>query len=198
MCYSTEVINLNERKVISDDLRQKIKDLIILLEQHRGEINQSFDLAENEDYHLKRILRMHLIIEIFEFVRACKQLNNAMNRAVHIINRFYTEKNHDEVLEPIGRHIKRCLAGNENKITDLRNKIAAHRYTDDSGRYITVGEIIRLLHGSSIFNLNTYFRAAERCFLEINGLYPALKRYLILLRDSEGNPGDAIPNPEQK
>jgi hypothetical protein len=181
---------MHKRKIVSDYLQQRIRDLHIVLEQHYGEIEQTFSLTDTENYQLKKVLKMYLIIDIFEFIQGCKKLNNSIHNATRAIRIKYKNNGLDELLKlQMYKRIKETLDDLETKIAPMRNKIAAHRYTDDRGCYITIEEITKLISRASISNLKDYFKSAYECFSKLYDWYsnPINKDHLILVKEVTNN-----------
>lgn len=175
----------SERKIVSDDPLKRAQDLLILLTSHREEMSDIFRLLDIDNYRLNLSLRKYLIIELFEFIKECKSLNSFINdKIVYQINKKYTQLGRDKPLNPISRSIKKLLGELENKTTPMRNKIAAHRYTDRSGNYISLRELQKLYSGLNISKLEDYFKRTDKCFLKLKEWMADIKNtnHIILLK----------------
>ncbi len=166
--YYGPTIDLDKTKVVSDEEDRKILGWVHHLEIHRREIEDWFCILDTVDSLKRHLVKRSLAIEIDEFVLGCRRLYNEINRAVEDINEMYQSKGKDAVLHHVDRSIKKNLNDTIfDSIEKARNQIAAHRYTDDKGDFITIGQAIHHYNQLSDANLNAAWNIAKSAFEEL-------------------------------
>jgi len=179
MTFQLPEINLDKIKISSEPL-----SLYNHLKIHRDEIQPWLKRLEQVESQDRPLLSRALAIEITEFKRACETLFDWIEEAVNQINAMYRDSGRNDVLTPPGDELRNELNNPIfNNIRNARNQIAAHRYTDRNGDYITIGAALSHYNSISKPKLTEAFKITNQCLDEIEQWISENRDYLRLYKD---------------
>ena len=189
MTFQLPEINLGKIKISREPL-----SLYKHIEIHKNEIQRWFKMLEQAEPQDRPLLLRTLAIEIIEFKRACETLFDWIEEVVNHINAEYRDSGRNDVLTPPGGELRNELNNPIfDNIRNARNQIAAHRYTDRGGDYITIGTAISHYNSISELKLKEAFEITNKYLDEIerwisNSInHNHLMLYCDMLNNSKGD-----------
>ncbi len=132
--------------IISGSLSKRVRNLTLWCEEFRKEIEWWFNLRDKAPYPQNIALRKPICIELYEFANYLCWLYATVNKIVALVNKMYVEAGRNGRLSFVNRGVVDIARSWKNHLRTPRNVIAAHRYTDKGGRFLTLSNVIRSLN----------------------------------------------------
>jgi hypothetical protein len=178
------IVDLSKREIISGNIERRIKDFEIHMDSFRDELDWWFTLLANTLYPDSIRLRKPIVIELFEFsdymIRVIKQINEALR----IIQVIYEAAGRKQPIEYLEEPTRQTIMKWRNNLKPYRNQIAVHRYTTKDGKFLKVGDIMRLFRQISDEKLSEAKTELFDCHNKIRAwlVTPANRNHLVLAR----------------
>lgn len=151
--YYFENIDLSKKQIIAGNLVEQIDSFETSLDLFRKEIIWWFSCL-NDDPNHSNYLRKPICIELYEYTNYIQWLKNKLITITNKVNNIYEESGYEHHIKPPQKNISQKLENIKKELHLPRHRVSAHRYTDKSNNFLTVGEIMLLISKISNSRLN--------------------------------------------
>lgn len=153
MSQDTSAYDFVNRPIVGEPLSERVIDLLFWSREFIQEIEWWFSLRDRlqgpTQYPQSLVLRKPICIELYEFANYLCVIHTVINNIVKSVNAMYADAGREIRLPFVSGEVKRTAQGWKNRLSQPRNIIAAHRYTNKQGRFVTLNDIMAALKSLS-------------------------------------------------